>query len=75
MEVRIAIFHKGLLSTYLIRKADPETVFAFLVENKGKARPPEFIRLSKQGDGWESVYPDQELVRELAAVLDVIPVD
>jgi hypothetical protein len=70
MEVKIAIFHKGLLSTYIVRKADQTTAYAFLIQNEGKARPAEFIRLLKQDNKWISAYPDQELIRELTAAIE-----
>ena len=74
MEVKIAIFHKGLLATYQIRQASQTTVYAFLIQNKGKANPPEFIRLSKENNGWISAYPDEELIRELTSALEIVSI-
>lgn len=70
MEVKIAIFHKGLLSTYIVRKADQTTAYAFLVQNDGNTKPAEFIRLLKQENKWISTYPDEELVRELNVAIE-----
>lgn len=70
MEVRIAIFHKGLLSTYEIRRTDDTTAYAYLIQNKGAMKPPEFIRLIKQQDQWTSAYPDAEIIKELESALE-----
>jgi|GEM_PF-2686886 len=71
MEVKIAIFHKGLLSTYEVRRKDEKTAYAFLKENKGSETPASFIRLALEGKTWISSYPDPELTRELVLALQL----
>jgi hypothetical protein len=70
MEVRIAIFQKGVFSTYMIRRINDTTAFAYLVQNKGSISTPEFIRLSKQKDQWTSAYPDAEIIKEFDSAIE-----
>ena len=71
MDVKIALFHKGLLVTYKIDQVDLITFNARLKDYIGDSKPPEYIKFFKSENGWRSAFDDAELIRELGAAIEV----
>ena len=65
MNVKIALFEKGLLATYSVNKIDEITFNARLREFSGIKKPPAFIKFYKTETGWGSAFEDAALIREL----------
>jgi hypothetical protein len=70
MNVKIALFHKGLLATYHIDKVDEITFNAVLRDYSGEPKPPAYIKFYRTALGWRSAFEDAELIRELGAAVD-----
>ena len=70
MEVKIALFQKGLRATYKIHQIDNTTFNAVLRDFAGDNRPPDYIKFYKSEAGWRSAYEDGELIRELGLAVD-----
>jgi hypothetical protein len=69
MNVKIALFQKGLMATYQIDRIDEITVNAKLRSFSGDSKPPAFIKLYKTDNGWRSAFEDAELIRELGEAI------
>ena len=69
MEIKIALFHKGIMATYIIDKIDANIFHARLKEFAGD-KPPLFIKFIKTELGWKSAFTDAELIRELGSAID-----
>ena len=72
MEVKIALFQKGLRATYRIQQIDSITFNAILRDFTGDSRPPDYIKFYKSESGWRSAYNDWELIRELGSAIENI---
>jgi hypothetical protein len=70
MDVKIALFHKGLMATYKIDQVDTATYNARLKTFSGDAPPPSYIKFYKTEVGWRSAFEDAELIRELGAAVE-----
>jgi len=70
MDIKIALFEKGLLATYAIDKVDSTTFNATLRAFTGELKPPSYIKLHRTALGWRSALEDSELIRELGAAVD-----
>ena len=71
MNVKIALFHKGLMATYMIDRVDPLTYNARLKDYSGEAPPPPtYIKFYKTELGWRSAFEDAELIRELGTAVE-----
>jgi hypothetical protein len=70
MDIKIALFEKGLLATYAIDKVDSTTFNARLRAFTGENKPPSFIKFHRTVFGWRSALEDMELIRELGAAVD-----
>ncbi len=70
MDVKIALFHKGLLATYKVDRVDTVTYNARLRDYSGEAAPPRYIKFYKTELGWRSAFEDAELIRELGAAIE-----
>ena len=70
MNVKIALFQKGLMATYFIDKMDELTFNARLRAYSGDNKPPVYIKFYKTEQGWRSEFEDAELIRELGAAVD-----
>jgi hypothetical protein len=70
MDIKIALFEKGLLATYAIHKVDSMTFNARLRAFTGEVKPPSYIKLHRVAFGWRSALDDKELIREIGAAVD-----
>jgi len=70
MDVKIALFQKGLMATYHIDKVDRITYNALLRTYSGETPPPSYIKFYKTEDGWRSAFEDEELIRELGLAVE-----
>jgi hypothetical protein len=70
MEVKIALFQKGLMATYKVEQENSRTFNIRLKEFAGDSKPPLYLKLHKTELGWRSAFEDHELVREVGAAID-----
>ncbi|HWJ92825.1 MAG TPA: hypothetical protein VNR87_17035 [Flavisolibacter sp.] len=70
MDIKIALFEKGLLATYAIDRMDGTTFNARLKAFTGESKPPSYIKFQRTPSGWRSAFEDRELIRELGAAVD-----
>ncbi len=70
MQIKIALFQKGLMATYHIDRVDEITFNARLRAYTGDSKPPDYIKMYKTEAGWRSAFEDAELIRELGAAVD-----
>jgi hypothetical protein len=70
MEVKIALFQKGLMATYKVERQDHSTFAIRLKEFTGSSQPPLYIKLHKTDRGWNSAFEDGELIREIGFAID-----
>jgi hypothetical protein len=72
MDIKIALFEKGLLATYAIDKVDSTTFNARLRAFTGEIKPPSYIKFQRTPFGWRSALEDMELIRELGEAVDTL---
>ena len=73
MEVTAAVLFEGALAHYEVRVEDKGECYAQLSEYKGGSnhRPPDHIRLIKQGRHWVSENADPSLSDELGYAVEL----
>jgi hypothetical protein len=73
MNVKIALFEKGLVATYNVVRVDNITFNARLKAYSG-SKPPSYIKFYKTELGWGSAFEDADLIGELGSAVDAVAV-
>ncbi len=70
MDVKIALFDRGMMATFSVEQIDTTTFTIRLKSFDGGIKPPLYIKLQKTDMGWSSALEDKELVKEIGMAID-----
>ena len=71
MDVKIALFNRGLMANFSVEQQDTATYTIRLKSFEGESQPPLYMKMYKTSQGWESAFDDKELIRELGLAIEV----